>query len=107
MEKEIEKIIFEIIATSGEARSEVFNALKAFERGEHNKVKKSLVRTSELIAEANKALFKLIQKEARGEKIEFSLLLVHACDIFMASILEKELSERFIKLIENIKMQIE
>ena len=100
MKKDLEDAAFRIIASAGEARGKAFDALDAYEKGELDKIDECLKMSGDLIVEANKALFKLIHKEARGEKIEFSLLLVHACDILMASIIEKELIKRVIKLVK-------
>lgn len=105
LEKDLEEAAYRIIAFAGEARGKAFGALDCYEKGELDKIDKSLKESSELICEANKALFKLIQREARGEKITFSILLVHAIDIMMASVIEKELIERFIKINKTSKKE--
>lgn len=99
LEKDLEEAAFRIIASAGEARGQAYDALDAYEGGEFDKVDECLKKSGELIVEANKALFKLIQREARGEKVAFSLLLVHACDILMVSTAERDLIKRVVKLV--------
>jgi len=100
LDKNLEQAAFRIIASAGEARGKAFEALDAYCNGKFEKIDACLKESGELICEANKALYKLIQKEACGEKVEFSLLLVHACDIMMASASEKELIQRVIEVVE-------
>jgi PTS system cellobiose-specific IIA component len=45
----------------------------------------------------------LIQKEAGGDKTEVNLLLVHAQDHLMTSILARDLIEKMIEMEEKIK----
>ena len=87
----MEKTLFQIIASSGESKTKVFEALKAYQKGDL-KAKDELLKESEdLLAEANKLLFGLVKREVKGEKIPFSILLMHACDILMSSVTAREL----------------
>ena len=90
-DKAIEETLFQVIASSGESKSKVFEALKAYHDGDVETKEKFLKEAEELAVEANKLLFKLVQREARGEKIPLSILLIHSLDILMSSITAKEL----------------
>lgn len=51
---------------------------------------------------AHKAHFDVIQKEANGENIEFSIMLMHAEDQLMTVELLKELSKKIIHINQKI-----
>jgi PTS system cellobiose-specific IIA component len=94
MDKELEETLFQIIASSGESKSKVFEALKAYQKGDIPRKDQLLKEAEDLAVEANKLIYKLVQKEARGERIPLSILLIHACDILMSSISARELITR-------------
>ncbi len=101
----MEEIIFEIIASAGEAKGLAYEALDKAQNGEYDKAE-------ELLKEADKALLSvhsvqtsLIQEEAAGRKIEVSLLMVHAQDHLMAAIESKTLIEGMIKLHKKVDLR--
>lgn len=94
LDKELEQTIFQIIASSGESRVKAFEAFEAFQAGDFEKRTKFLKEADELASNANKLLFNLVHREAKGEKIPISILLLHACDILMNAITTRELIER-------------
>ena len=97
LDKEMEQTIFQIIADSGEAKCKALEALDAFNAGDLERKDRCLKEADERIADANKVLSKLIQREAKGENIPFSILLIHSCDIMMNSITQIELIKRLTK----------
>ncbi|GAA0591878.1 PTS lactose/cellobiose transporter subunit IIA [Virgibacillus siamensis] len=95
---EMEHVIMGIIMHSGDAKS---NAMEAIQHAKANEMKKA----EQLLEQAEKELLEahgeqtgLIQKEARGEKTELSLLLVHAQDHLMTATTFKDLAKEFIEL---------
>ena len=63
----------------------------AYQKGDFKAKDNLLKESEELLAEANKLLFGLVKREVKGEKIPFSILLIHACDILMSSVTAREL----------------
>lgn len=103
MNEELETIICSIIGNAGEAKSLSYEALNASIKGDFEK-------SDNLIKEAEKAILKvhniqttLIQKEASGEKLELSMLFIHAQDHIMTAITENELIKKMILQNKKIK----
>lgn len=99
---ELEEVIFGLIVNSGEARSLSFEALKSAKDGDFEKAKEFQDLASKKSIETHKVQTDLIQKEAQGENIAVSLLMVHAQDHLMTSILAKELINEIIYLHEKV-----
>lgn len=104
--EELEMIYFEIISAVGSARSSFIESITQAKTGDFEAAKKSVEEGNEMYKQGHKHHTKLIQKEARDGKLEFSLLLVHAEDQMMSAEAFKILSEEFIdvyKRIEEVK----
>lgn len=99
---EMEQIVFSLITNSGAARSYAFEALDEALSGKYEE-SVDLMRKSKIeISNAHKIQTSLIQNEAAGNKTEVSLLLVHAQDHLMTSILAKDLIEKMIDMQNTI-----
>ncbi|WP_040213454.1 PTS lactose/cellobiose transporter subunit IIA [Clostridium polynesiense] len=95
---ELEKIVFEIISHSGNAKSLCFEALDSAKNGEFNRAEELLNSAREELIKTHEIQNNMIQKEACGEKQEVSLLLLHAEDHLMTSMLAKDLIAEMIQL---------
>jgi PTS system cellobiose-specific IIA component len=100
---EMEEIIFQLITFSGGARSSSFEALDAALLHDFEKANKLIEQAAEELLSSHNIQTELIQKEARGERTEVNLLLVHAQDHLMTSILAKDLIQKMILMEEKIK----
>lgn len=89
---------FEIVAFAGEARSKLLEALKAAQTGEFDRAKKLVLEAESSIAEAHKAQTSLLQKEATGEDLAFSVTMMHGQDHLMTTLLLKDLMQHLIEL---------
>lgn len=89
----LELISFQIIASSGEARSSYLQALRAAKRKDAESAKRFIDEANEQFNKAHEAHAQLIMKEAGGEKTEVNLLLVHAEDQMMSVEIFKILAE--------------
>ena len=98
-----EEVIFEIILHAGNARAEAYDALRAAQAGEFVKAEEHLQRAEEETGIAHRAQSNMIQQEVQGEKIEISLLFVHAQDHLMTAIAEKTLIENMIGMCKTIQ----
>lgn len=89
---------FEIVAFAGEARSKLLEALKAAQTGEFDRATKLVLEAESSIAEAHKAQTSLLQKEATGADLAFSVTMMHGQDHLMTTLLLKDLMQHFIEL---------
>lgn len=98
----LEQLAFELISNSGSARSYAFEALNFAKKGKMEEAKEKMSIANKEILKAHNAQTKLIQNEASGEKIEMNILLTHAQDHLMTSMLAKDLIEEMIDMQEEI-----
>lgn len=100
--KSIEEIIFSIIIHGGNARAKSYDALRFAQKGEFGKAQEMLDEADEELKQAHNVQTDIIQKEAAGEKVDISVLFVHAQDHLMTAIAEKALIENMIDLYKRI-----
>ncbi|WP_252250497.1 PTS lactose/cellobiose transporter subunit IIA [Clostridium sp. ZBS13] len=97
----MEEIIMNLIVHSGEVRSYSMEAIQYAKKGDLNKARELIEKADEEMSKAHNVQSYLIQKEAGGEKIELSLLMVHAQDHLMTSMTVKSLAVEFIDVYEK------
>lgn len=97
-----EETSFGIIASSGATRSLAFEALEEAKQGHFDKAEELLHQADEMSLEAHNIQTALLTKEAQGDHTPVDVLLVHAQDHLMTSILAKELIEQMIELYKRI-----
>ncbi|MGL5614643.1 MAG: PTS lactose/cellobiose transporter subunit IIA [Sarcina sp.] len=98
----MEEMIMNLIIHSGEARSYAMEAMQLAKTGKFDEARELIEKASKQLGEAHHSQTALIQKEAGGEKVEVSLLLVHAQDHLMTSMVVKDLASEIIELHEKI-----
>ena len=98
MTEEMELICFQLIANSGAAKSCFVEAIQLAKKGHFEDANAKLVEAEEAFVEAHKIHAELIQKEAGGEKTEFSLLFMHAEDQMASTELVQLLAQELIEL---------
>lgn len=98
----MEEIILNIIMHSGEARTFSMEAITFAKKGDFDKAKELITKANEELGYAHSSQTSLIQGEAINDKIEFSLLLVHAQDHLMATMILKDLAVELIEVHEKI-----
>ena len=96
-----ELISFGLIAASGEARSQAFEALKAAREGDFAHAHELLDESKKTFLEAHNQQTELLTREAQGNHVAVDVLLVHAQDHLMTSMLAQELIADFINLYET------
>jgi PTS system cellobiose-specific IIA component len=95
-----ENIAMELIANSGEARALAFSALHEAKLGHTQEAKVLLKQSEDSSLRAHKAQTSLLVSEANGEKNDINILLIHAQDHLMTSLLAQELIKELIELHE-------
>lgn len=101
MELEEEKI-FQLISFSGTARSFVYEAFQRCQEENYEEADKCMKDAKEQLLLAHNVQTSLIQEEAKGNKYEVNILLIHAQDHLMTSILAEELIEKMIEMQKEI-----
>ena len=81
----MELISFEIISAVGAAKSMYMQALAEAKAGNFEEADQLMAEGSATFLDGHKAHSSLIQKEASGEQLPFSLLLMHAEDQLMST----------------------
>lgn len=98
----LELIAFEIISNVGMAKSLAVEALRDAREGKYEDAEAKLNEASECLVKGHHAHTSLIQKEAAGEKVEFSLIIMHAEDQMMAAETIKCLAEEMIGMFRQL-----
>ena len=96
--EEVTLLGFEIVAYSGDARSKMLNALKAMQEKDFAKAEQLINEAEECLNDAHRAQTSLLQKEALGEDIAYSITMIHGQDHLMTSILLHDLMKHFMEL---------
>ena len=99
---DIETIAMELVGNAGEARSLAFEALAQAKNKNFEKAKELLEESKQASLKAHHIQTDLICQEADRNKVEIGLLMVHAQDHLMTSILARELITEIISLYEKI-----
>lgn len=81
----IELIAFQIISNVGMAKTKFIEALEHAKKGNYQAADDSIKEGNTFLVEGHNVHRELVQKEASGEKSEFSILLMHAEDQFMSA----------------------
>ena len=103
---EIENIIMTLIVDSGSARSYSMEAIALAKEGKFIDAEEALKEASDSLLEAHHIQTELIQKEAGGDKTPLSLLMVHAQDHLMTSMVVKDMAREFLDLYKKIDDKI-
>ena len=96
-----EMVSFGIIAHAGDARSYAFGALAAAKAGNFEEAEALLKQSNDAAVEAHHMQTELLINEANGDKTPVDVLLVHAQDHLMTSMLAVELIKELIEIYKN------
>lgn len=98
----IELIAFEIISNVGMAKSLAVEALRDVREGNYDVAEEKMKEASDYLVKGHHAHTSLIQQEASGEKVEFSLIIMHAEDQMMAAETIKSMAEEMIEMFKQL-----
>jgi PTS system lactose-specific IIA component len=87
---ELELTMIEIVALSGDARTKLLNAVKKAKDGERDAARALVDEAQGLLNDAHTAQTDLLTAEARGEVTSPTVLLVHAQDHLMTTMLLRD-----------------
>lgn len=94
----MEMAIMNIIINSGDCKNHAYMALNHVNEGKYEDAEKEMQLANYALAKAHDGQTMFLHKEANGEKINVSVLFVHAQDHLMTAITEKNLIEQIIDL---------
>lgn len=95
---EFEMAIMNIIINAGDCKNHAYMALNNVNEGKYEEADNELQLANAALAKAHDGQTMFLHKEANGEKIDMSVLFVHAQDHLMTAISEKNLIEQIIEL---------
>lgn len=101
--EELEEVVMGLIINSGQARSLAYAALKQAKQGDFAAAKTMMDQSRMALNEAHLVQTKLIEGDVGEGKMKVSLVLVHAQDHLMTSMLARELITELIELHEKLK----
>ncbi|WP_020062942.1 PTS lactose/cellobiose transporter subunit IIA [Bacillus sp. 123MFChir2] len=93
-----ETTAFHLILHGGNARSSAMEAIQFAKQGQLSEADGKLQEADSELKEAHRLQTALIQREAGGEKVELTLLFVHAQDHLMNAMTMRELASEFVDL---------
>lgn len=97
---DLEMISMQIIAGAGDAKGLIFDALEEAKKGNFEKAKEFVKQSEEASKTAHKVQMDLLVAQANGELGAVDVLLVHAQDHLMTTLLAQELIKEIIRLYE-------
>ena len=95
---DLDMISMSIIANAGQAKSLVFEALQEAKAKNFAKAEEMLNEAETSINEVHKVQMDLLVDEANGDKKDINVLLVHAQDHFMTTLLAYDLIKEMIEI---------
>ena len=95
---QLEMAIMNIIINAGDCKNHAYMALGMVNEGKYEEAEEEMKLANDALAKAHDAQTEMLQKEAAGEKIELSVLFVHAQDHLMTAISEKTLIAHILEL---------
>ncbi len=102
-ENDLEEVVMGLIINSGQARSLAYAALKQAKQGDFVAARTMMDQSRLALNEAHLVQTKLIEGDQGEGKMKLSLVLVHAQDHLMTSMLARELVTELIDLHEKIQ----
>lgn len=102
-ENDLEEVVMGLIINSGQARSLAYAALKQAKQGDFAAAKAMMEQSRQALSEAHRVQTQLIESDEGEGKMKVSLVLVHAQDHLMTSMLARELVAELIELHEKVQ----
>jgi len=99
MDKEtLQGISFQLIGYAGDAFSYFFQAVEKAREGKFEEADQMIAEGDKQMIEAHRAQTDLLTAEASGKDMEFSVILVHAQDHLMTTMMYERVAKEFINL---------
>lgn len=99
----MEQICFQIISYTGEAKSDYIEAMGAAREYDFEKAERLMKEGMAVFVEGHKVHGQLIQKEAAGDNVQLSLLLIHAEDQLLGAETLKVIADELIAVYKKLQ----
>ena len=103
MLEEMQGVAFQIIAIVGTAKSMYIEAIQLAKKGDIEEAKALIKEGEELFSTAHTHHFGIVQKEASGEQVPFSVMFMHAEDQLLNTETIKIMADEMVELYEKLK----
>ncbi len=104
-ESQLLEMVMELIMHGGDAKSSAMEAIHAAKQGDFDEATNKLADSEDAIDKAHKSQTKLLTKEASGDTIELSLLMIHGQDHLMTAVTMKDLASEIIDVYRKLDGQ--
>ncbi|MGG7058988.1 PTS lactose/cellobiose transporter subunit IIA [Clostridium tertium] len=101
----MELIAFEIISNVGMGKSLVIEAIREGRNRNYELANKKIKEANEFFVKGHHAHTELIQKEATGEQLKFSLIIMHAEDQLISAETIRDLGIEIIEMHKDLSMK--
>ena len=91
--EEAQMVAFQLISYAGDAFSSFFKAVEKARNGEFDEADELIKKGESELTNAHNAQTELLAKEAQGKDIEYSIMLVHAQDHLMTTIMYERVAK--------------
>ena len=99
---EISYISMQIILNAGDCRSKIEEANNLFLQDKYEEGEQKLKEAEQFITKAHRCQTKLLQREASGEKIEYSILFNHAQDTLSVVMSELNIEKKIFLVLKKL-----
>lgn len=100
---EIELVCFRMISALGAARSAFMEAIVAAKKGNFEEAQSLIEEGQQQRLKGHQIHFELLQKDSSGNKVPFSLLLLHSEDQLMSAEILQVTSEEILALYQRLE----
>lgn len=101
-QEELLETIMGLIMHGGNAKSNAVEAIQAAKEGDFDKADEKMKAADEALGKAHESQTGLLTREASGDSVELSLLLVHGQDHLMNAITFKDMATEMIDLYKRL-----
>lgn len=101
--EELQMMSFGLVAHTGEATNHFYQAIEAARAGNFVTAEDELKQGNQAIVEAHETQTGLLRDEVAGKGVEFSLLLVHAQDHLMTTILFERVARELVDVYRRVQ----
>ncbi|MFY4774451.1 PTS lactose/cellobiose transporter subunit IIA [Metabacillus sp. RGM 3146] len=101
--EDMELVAFQMISQVGSARSSFMEALQFAREGNNEAANEKITEAQSFLTDGHRVHAELIRKEASGEKVEISLLVLHAEDLMISTETLGELAKEMIFMYQEFR----
>lgn len=104
MDSDREVLVMNLIVDAGSARSYAMQAIQLAKAGQFEEAQEALENADKDMTKAHGMQTDLIQNEAKGNKTEIDLFMVHAQDHIMTAMLARDMAKEIVELYKKLKL---